>query len=52
MRPPASSSLLPCRQELTRCVRSQDANQTVRDMKASKARYRYVLVNTANGGKL
>ncbi|TNY20180.1 chaperonin 10-like protein [Rhodotorula diobovata] len=30
----------------------KDANQTVRDMKASKARYRYVLVNTANGGKL
>ncbi|GAA5939238.1 hypothetical protein JCM3775_007165 [Rhodotorula graminis] len=30
----------------------KDANQTVIDMKASKARYRYVLVNTANGGKL
>ncbi|BGP52233.1 hypothetical protein JCM10450v2_008204 [Rhodotorula kratochvilovae] len=30
----------------------KDANQTVKDMHASKARYRYVLVNTKNGGKL
>ncbi|KAL8286123.1 hypothetical protein RQP46_004611 [Phenoliferia psychrophenolica] len=29
-----------------------DVNQAVRDMKASKARYRYVLVNEENGGKL
>ncbi|GJN94742.1 hypothetical protein Rhopal_007834-T1 [Rhodotorula paludigena] len=30
----------------------EDANQAVVDMHNSKARYRYVLVNTANGGKL
>lgn len=30
----------------------RDANQAVVDMHNSKARYRYVLVNTANGGKL
>ncbi|KAL8286163.1 hypothetical protein RQP46_004651 [Phenoliferia psychrophenolica] len=29
-----------------------DVNQAVRDMEASKARYRYVLVNTENGGQL
>ncbi|BGP35910.1 hypothetical protein JCM10296v2_007762 [Rhodotorula toruloides] len=30
----------------------EDVNQAVPDMHASKARYRYVLVNTKNGGKL
>lgn len=29
-----------------------DVNQAVVDMHASKARYRYVLVNEKNGGKL
>lgn len=30
----------------------KEANQAVVDMSNSKARYRYVLVNEANGGKL
>lgn len=29
-----------------------DVNQVVQDMHASKARYRYVLVNETNGAKL
>lgn len=30
----------------------KEANQAVLDMHAGKARYRYVLVNEENGGKL
>lgn len=29
-----------------------DVNTVIQDMNASKARYRYVLVNTQNGGEM